>query len=71
MFYGFGSLAVDRKIEQRMSVAEIRTLRWMSGVMGEDRIGNKYVRGSIGVTLIADKMWDDLGMSWGGRNRKR
>jgi len=32
-----------------MSVAEIRMLRWMSGVTREDGIWNEHVRRSIGV----------------------
>jgi len=39
-----------------MSVVEMRTLRWISGVTRKDRIRNKYVRGSIEVALIVDKM---------------
>jgi hypothetical protein len=47
---------VDRKIEQSMSVTEMRMLRWMNGVTREDSINNKYVRGSIGVASIVNKM---------------
>jgi len=47
---------VDGKIEQRMSAAEIRMLRSMSGVTTEDKIRNEYLRGSIGIALIIDKM---------------
>jgi len=39
-----------------MSVAEIRILRWMSGVLREDRVMNKYVRRSIGISSIVDKV---------------
>jgi hypothetical protein len=39
-----------------MSVAVMRMLRWISGVSREDRIRNKYVRRSIGVESIVDKM---------------
>ena len=56
MLYGTECWAADRKIEQSMSVTEMRMLRWMSGVTSEDRIKNKYVRGSIGVASIVDKM---------------
>ncbi|VVC29271.1 Hypothetical protein CINCED_3A013440 [Cinara cedri] len=38
-----------------MNVAEMRTLRWMSGVTIEDRIRNEYIRGSLGVASIVDK----------------
>jgi len=41
---------------QRMNVAELRMLRWMSGEIREDRIRNKYVRGSIEVLLVMNKM---------------
>jgi len=47
---------VDKKIEHRTSVAEMRMLRWTSVVIREDRIRNYYVRGSIGVMSIVDKM---------------
>jgi hypothetical protein len=39
-----------------MSVLEMRMLRWMSGVTRKDRIRNKYVRSSIGVVSIVNKM---------------
>jgi len=41
---------MDKKIERKMSVAEMRMLRWNSGVTSE------YIRESIGVALIMDKM---------------
>jgi len=47
---------VDKKIEQRMIVAKMRTPRWMSEMTKENRIRNEYIRGSIGVALIMDKM---------------
>jgi hypothetical protein len=34
----------------------MRLLKWMSRVTREDRIRNSYVRGSIGVASIMDKM---------------
>jgi len=37
------------RIDQILSAAEIRVLRWMSGVTRKDKIRNKYIRGSIGV----------------------
>jgi len=48
ILYGLECWEVDRKIEQNMNVAEMRILRWMSGVTGEDRIKKEYVRDSIG-----------------------
>jgi hypothetical protein len=34
----------------------MRMLKWMSEVTREDRIRNEYVRGSIGVASIVDKI---------------
>jgi len=49
MFYGSECWAVDKKIEQRMRVAEIITLRRATR---KDRIGNEYVRGSTGDAIM-------------------
>jgi len=46
---------VDKKINQSMSVEEMRMLRWISGVTREDWIRNEYVIGSIGIAVIVDK----------------
>jgi len=50
IFYGLECWAVYKRIEQSRSVAKIRILRWMRKVTREDRIRNKYVRSSIGIT---------------------
>jgi hypothetical protein len=47
---------IDRRIEQTMSVTETRMFRWMSKVTKEDRIRNKYVRSSIGVGSMVNKI---------------
>jgi len=39
--------AVDKKIEPRINVTEMRMLRWMSEVIRKDRIRYEYVKGSI------------------------
>jgi len=49
-------LLIEKRIKQSMSIVEIRMLRWRIGVMREERIRNDYVRGSIGVVSIVDKM---------------
>ena len=70
MMYGTECWAVDRKIEQRMSVAEMRMLWWMSGVTREDKIRNEYIRGSIGVASIVDKMRENR-LRWFGHVLRR
>jgi len=42
--------AFDGSTEQ--IVADMRTLRWTSGVTRGDKLGNDYVRGGIGVFSI-------------------
>jgi len=49
-------LAVDKKIERRMNVTEMRMLRWMRGVTRGYSIRIAYVRRSIGVVSIVDKI---------------
>ena len=43
MMYGTECWAVDRKIEQRMSVTKMRMLKWISGVTIKDKIRNEYI----------------------------
>jgi len=43
-------------MEKEISVAEMRMLRWMCGVTRVDKIRNEYIRGSIGVASIANKI---------------
>lgn len=50
MLYGSEYWVVDKRIEQQMSVTEIRMIRWMNKMKRDDGIGNEYVR-SIGVAL--------------------
>lgn len=47
---------VDRKIERNANIVEVRMLRWTSRVTREDGMRDEYVRGSIGVASIMDKM---------------
>jgi hypothetical protein len=64
MLYGSECLAVDMRIEHCMSVAEMRMLRWTSRVTREDRIRNEYLKGSIGVASIVNKMRENRQIIW-------
>ena len=41
---------------QRMSVAEMRMIRWNCGHTRLDKVRNEVIRGKIGVTSIEDKI---------------
>lgn len=47
MLYGSKCWVVDEKIEQRMSVVEMRMFREINGVTRERSVRNVYVRGSL------------------------
>ena len=56
MTYSAECRALKKSQEQKLSVAEMKMLRMMCGVTRRDRVRNEYVRGSIGVDSIVDKM---------------
>ena len=49
-------LGIDKNQEQKLSVTEMKMLRMMCGVTRRDRLRNEFVRGSVGVDSIVDKM---------------
>jgi hypothetical protein len=57
---------IDRRIEQSINVAVMRNFMWMSGVTRKDRKKNKYVRSSIIVVSIVDKMRENS-LGWFGQ----
>lgn len=56
MLYDSEYWVIEKNKKQWTSVVEMRMPRWMRGMLRENRIGNEYVRGSIGVVSIVDKM---------------
>ncbi|VVC40505.1 Hypothetical protein CINCED_3A025285 [Cinara cedri] len=46
----------DIQTYNRMNIADMRTFRRMSRVTREDELGNEYIRGSLDMASIADKM---------------
>lgn len=56
MVHGSECWKVYRNIEQRMGVVEKKTSRRLSGMTSEDEINNEYIRGTIDMDLIVDKM---------------
>ncbi|XP_027227544.1 uncharacterized protein [Penaeus vannamei] len=49
LLHGTERVNMKKTEEKRMEVAEMRMLRWMSGVTTEDRIRNEYIRESTKV----------------------
>ena len=49
-------LVLKKSQEQKLSVAEMKMLRMMCGVTRRDRVRNEYVRASVGVDSIEDKL---------------
>jgi len=47
---------VGQKMEHRISVAEMRILIWMCGVIKEVRIRNEYISSNVEATSIVEKM---------------
>ena len=60
MLYGVKCWVTNKQHIHKMSVAEMRMLRWMSGKTRKDKIRNKSIRGSLGVTPIGDKMRESI-----------
>ena len=56
MMYGAETWAVKKAHEKKLDVAEMRVLRWMSGVTKMDRIRNERIRGTTKVGEISKKV---------------
>ena len=55
MFYGAECWLANKHVH-KMSVAEMRMLRWMSDKTRKDKIRNEFIRGSLGVAPRDNKM---------------
>ena len=56
MMHGAETWAVKKAHEKKLDVAEMRMLRWMSGVTKMDRIRNERIRGTTKVGEISKKV---------------
>ena len=70
MLYGTETASMKKTDERKMDVAEMRMLRWMSGVTREDRIRNEYIRGSTKVLEISRKAQEGR-LRWYGHILRR
>ena len=70
MMYGAESWAVKKAQEKKLDVAEMRMLRWMSGVSKLDRIRNERIRGTTKVGEISKKVQQSR-LKWYGHVLRR
>ena len=70
LMYGTECWAIKKNCNQRMSVAEMRMLRWMTGVTRKDRIRNDIIRRNLDVAPIEDKMRENR-LRWFGHVYRR
>ncbi|KAM7524737.1 hypothetical protein LguiA_014639 [Lonicera macranthoides] len=70
MLYGTECWAVKSQHENKLNVAEMRMLRWMSGKNRKDRIRNDTIREGVEVALITEKMVESR-LRWFGHVGRR
>ena len=68
--YGADSWSVKKAQEKKLDVAEMRMLRWMSGVTKLDRIRNERIRGATKVGEISKKVQESR-LKWYGHVLRR
>ena len=61
MVYSTDTWALKKAKEKKFDVAEMRSLRWMSGVTKLDRIWNEIIRGTTKVGEMSKKVQDSIG----------
>jgi hypothetical protein len=70
LLYSTECWAAKRHHIQKMSVAEMRMLRWMCGNTIKDKIRNEEIRKKVGVAPIENKMRENR-LRWFGHIRRR
>ena len=69
MRYGIECWAAKKQQVIKMSIAEMRLLRWMCGKTGNDRIRNANIRDMVGVASIEDKLRENR-LRWFDNSRR-
>ena len=70
MLYRMETVAVAERQVGKMEVAELKMVRWALGMTREDKIRNKYVRGTARISKLRDKLWDAR-LRWYGHVKRR
>ena len=70
MMYGLEAVAMTKRQEAELEVAELKMLRFSLGVTRVDKIRNEYVRGSTRVRRLGDKV-REARLRWFGHVQRR
>ncbi|KAH0462579.1 hypothetical protein IEQ34_010154 [Dendrobium chrysotoxum] len=70
MFYGAECWPLKEKHNSKLSVAEMRMLRWMSGFTLRDKIRNELIHEKVGVAPVEDKIRESC-LRWFGHIKRR
>lgn len=70
LLYGTECWAVKQCHVHKMTVAEMRMLRWMCGHTRKDRLRNEVIREKVGVASIEEKMRENR-LRWFGHVKRR
>ena len=69
MLHGMETVAVTERHLGKMKVAELKMVRWTLGVTRKDKIRNEYVRGTVKIAKLGDKLWNAR-LRWYGHVKK-
>ena len=64
MLSGLEAVALTKRQEAELEVAELKMLRFSLGVTRMDRIRNEYIRGTVQVGRFGDKVRGEIEMVW-------
>ncbi|KAF7660222.1 hypothetical protein LDENG_00286240, partial [Lucifuga dentata] len=70
MLYGLETVALRKRQEAELEVAETKMLRFSLGVTRMDRIRNEYIRGTAHVRCFGDKV-REARLRWFGHVQRR
>ncbi|MCJ8747135.1 hypothetical protein PDJAM_G00149940 [Pangasius djambal] len=70
MLYGLETVALRKRQEAELEVAELKMVRFSLGVTRLDRIRNEYIRGTAHVGRLGDKV-REARLRWFGRVQRR
>ncbi|MCJ8736398.1 hypothetical protein PDJAM_G00257470 [Pangasius djambal] len=70
MLYGLETVALRKRQESELEVAELKMLRFSLGVTRLDRIRNEYIRGTAHVGRLGDKV-SEARLRWFGHVQRR